>query len=112
MVLEILFSSPITAGYTVTLSFIPVHGPRERSCTFRASGQDGKGLPGIWLSIELPARFPIGMYDAHISVTQENTPEILTHTLHNEVVVLFNPLMKGTCIQDIMEDLLMIPCRG
>ena len=102
VVLEITFTHPIILSYTVTLSFIPVHGPRERSCTFRASGQDGKGLPGIWLSIDLPVHFPIGVYDAHISVTQENCPEILTHTLHNELAVLFNPLLPGKIIAALL----------
>lgn len=94
IVLEVSFSLPLALSYTVTVSFIPVHGPRERSCTFRAAGH-GKSLPKIWLSIELPSNFPIGHYDVQISMSQHGCPEILSHTLHSELVVLFNPWLPG-----------------
>lgn len=94
IVLEVSLSSCITCPYTVALTFIPVHGPRERSSMFKATGT-AKGTSNLWLSIDLPTTFPVGYYDTLISVSIRGCSEIMTHLLHNAIAVLFNPWNKG-----------------
>ena len=97
IILQITLSNSVTCPYSVTLSFTPVHGPRERSSTFRASGH-GKNLPSMWLSIDLPPSFPVGYYDAHISLSIHGCTEVVTHMMHYAIVVLFNPWIKGMVV--------------
>lgn len=91
LLLHLTLSQPLTSSlYTISLTFIPVYGPRERSSIFRASGK-GKRKIELWLSVPLPANFPVGKYDTHVSLSLQSHVEILTHTVHSAVVVLFNP---------------------
>ena len=94
VVLQIQLSNSIRCPYTVTLTFIPVHGPRERSSMFKASGC-GKDNQALWLSIDLPTTFPIGYYDSHVSVSLQGCVEVVTHMIHSAIVVLFNPWNSG-----------------
>ena len=94
LILHLSLSTAITSAYTISLAFIPVHGPRERSSTFKASGR-GKNVSELWLKISLPASFPIGKYDGHVTLSLQSSVEILSHTLHSAVTVLFNPWHHG-----------------
>ena len=97
LILHLSLSTTITSSYTISLAFIPVHGPRERSSTFKATGR-GKNISELWLKISLPASFPIGKYDGHVTLSLQSSVEILTRTLHSAVTVLFNPWHHGTYV--------------
>lgn len=94
LVLQLSLSVSLSSYYTITASFLPIPGPHERSSTFRTNGV-GKGVPEIWLSIDLPSYFPVGHYDVLVTMTLRGCPEILSHTLHSAVAVLFNPWNHG-----------------
>ncbi len=96
IVLQITLCSNISCPYTVALSFIPVHGPRERSSMFKAKGST-KGNNVIWLSIDIPSTFPVGYYDTLVSITLQGCAEVISHTIHCAIVVLFNPWSSGQC---------------
>ena len=96
IILQITLSCSISCPYTVAMTFIPVHGPRERSSLFKASGSAIKGGRNVlWLSIDLPTTFPIGYYDTLVSVTLQGCVEVITHSMHSALVVLFNPWSPG-----------------
>lgn len=94
VVLQVKLSSVLSSPYSVTLTFLPVHGPRERSSTFKTNGWSSNSYE-LWLSITLPCNFPVGKYDAHISLSLKGYTEIITHLVHCALVVLFNPWNPG-----------------
>lgn len=94
VVLKIVTTIELSCPYVVSLTFVPVHRPRDRFGQFRARGVAHESCD-LWLSITLPANFPIGKYHAHISLSLSG--EVLTHFHHNPVVVLFNPWSPGMC---------------
>jgi transglutaminase 1 len=89
IVLRINFSIQLTIAYTITTTFIPVYGPKERSSTFRGTG-NGNGQSKLFLSIEIPSNFPIGHYDLYVTISLRGHPEVLMYTLHSALVILFN----------------------
>lgn len=94
LILHLTVSASFSSSYTITLTFIPVHGPRERSSIFKASGR-GRDINELWLKISLPPNFPVGKYDAHVAMSVQTSVEVLTHMLHSAVTVLFNPWHQG-----------------
>lgn len=103
-ILQLTLSAPVTCPYTISLTFLPLYGPKERSSIFRANG-NGKGGATIWLSVELPANFPVGYYDTHISISLRGCAEVLTHMIHSAIVVLFNPWLidDETYMEDVSD---------
>ena len=94
LILHLSLSAPLSSSYAITLTFIPFRGLNERSSIFKASGR-GRDITELWLKISLPCNFPVGKYDAHISMSVQSCVEVLTHMLHSAVTVLFNPWHKG-----------------
>ena len=94
VVLQLKLSAALSSPYTVTLTFLPVHGPKERSSTFKTNGWSSNSRE-LWLSITLPYNFPVGKYDAHLSLSLRGYTEIVTHLVHSALVVLFNPWHPG-----------------
>ena len=92
--LDINLSQPLTSTYTITVSFIPTYGPKERSSIFRAVSK-GKGIPRLCLSIDLPSNFPVGYYDLQITMSLQSSPEILLYTMPNALTVIFNCYFTG-----------------
>ena len=94
LVIKILTSVQLSSTYIVTLTFVPVHRPRERFGQFRARGVARESCE-LWLSIDLPTNFPVGKYHTHISLALGGGAEVLTYYHHQPIVVLFNPWNSG-----------------
>ena len=92
LVLQVLISSPVSAPYVVSLTFVPYHRPSERFAQFRARGV-AKDSQELRLSVALPSNFPVGKY--HTLVTVSVRGEILTHYSKQSIAVLFDPWNQG-----------------
>ena len=94
LVLRIKLSAEISCPYCVSLTFVPVFRPRDRFGQFQAKGA-AKGSSDLWLSITIPANFPIGKYHAHIAVALKGGLQVITYFHHKPIVILFNPWNPG-----------------
>lgn len=94
LVLRITLSAQIACPYCVSLTFVPVFRPRDRFGQFQAKG-DAKGTSELWLSITVPANFPVGKYHAHIAVALRGGAHVITYFHHKPIIVLFNPWNPG-----------------
>lgn len=104
LVLRITLSAQIACPYCVSLTFVPVFRSRDRFGQFQAKGE-AKGSSELWLSITIPANFPIGKYHAHIAVALRGGAHVITYFHHKPIVVLFNPWNPGTLICTYTTDL-------
>ena len=98
LVLRIKLTVEIACPYCVSLTFVPVFRPRDRFGQFQAKGV-AKGTSDLWLSITIPANFPIGKYHAHIAVSLKGGVQVITYFHHKPIIILFNPWNLGmyTC---------------
>ena len=94
LVLRIKLSTEIACPYCVSLTFVPVFRPRDRFGQFQAKGV-AKGSSDLWLSITIPANFPVGKYHAHIAVSLTGGAQVITYFHHKPIVILFNPWNSG-----------------
>ena len=95
LIMKIVLSSALSGRYTISLSFVPSYRPRDRFGQFRAKGT-AKQTTDLWLSIDIPANFPVGKYNPHVSILSEESNDILTHFHPKFIIVLFNPWNTGT----------------
>ena len=101
LILKIALTTEITCPYCVSLTFVPVFRPRDRFGQFQAKGA-AKGSSELWLSITIPANFPIGKYHAHIAVSLKGGAQVATYFHHKPLIILFNPWNPGSYI-DILQ---------
>lgn len=101
LVLKITLTTEIACLYCVSLTFVPVFCPRDRFGQFQAKGA-AKGSSELWLSITIPANFPIGKYHAHIAVSLKGGAQVATYFHHKPLIILFNPWNPGSYM-DILQ---------
>lgn len=94
LILKIHTSLLLSCEYTVSLVFVATRMKRERYGEFRANGC-AKDAKELWLSINIPANFPVGRFLPHITLTLKGVPEIFTHFHEGSITVLFNPWNPG-----------------
>ena len=94
LILKIHTSLLLSCEYTVSLVFVATRMKRERYGEFRANGS-AKDAKELWLSISIPANFPVGRFLPHITLTLKGVPEIFTHFHEGSITVLFNPWNPG-----------------
>ena len=100
LVLRIQLSAEIACSYCVSLTFVPMFRPRDRFGQFQAKGI-AKGSSELWLSITIPANFPVGKYHAHIAVSLRGGAQVITYFHHKPIVILFNPWNAGENVTKI-----------
>ena len=101
LVLKITLTTKIACPYCVSLTFVPVFRPRDRFGQFQAKGA-AKGSSELWLSITIPANFPIGKYHAHIAISLKGGAQVATYFHHKPLIILFNPWNPGSYM-DILQ---------
>lgn len=94
LILKITMSQELSGGYIVSLTFVPVFRPRDRFGQFRANGE-AKGTCHLWLSIAIPASFPVGKYHAHITLSVKGKVDITAYFHNKAIVILFDPWNTG-----------------
>ena len=94
LILKIHTSLLLCCDYTVSLVFVATRMKRERYGEFRANGS-AKDAKELWLSIIIPANFPVGRFLPHVTLTLKGIPEIFTHFHAGSITVLFNPWNPG-----------------
>ena len=96
LILKISTSVQFSSSYTVTLTFVPVFRPQDRFGQFKAQGFSRGGSKELWLSVDVPANFPVGKFHAHLSLSLKGRPaDVVTHFHPSPIVVLFNPWNPG-----------------
>ena len=94
LIVKLHTSVEFTGSYNVSLVFTPAYRTRERFAEFRASGT-AKTSSELWLSVTVPANFPVGKYHAHITLNLRGYLEVLTHFHRGAIMVIFNPWNSG-----------------
>ena len=94
LIVKLHTSVEFTGTYNVSLVFTPAFRTRERFAEFRASGT-AKTSSELWLSVTIPANFPVGKYHAHITLNLRGYLEVLTHFHRGAIMVIFNPWNSG-----------------
>ena len=94
LIISVTTTIPISAPYTLTLTFLSAYHSKDRFGQFRAKGCSPNSNE-LWFSITLPTNFPVGKFITHTHLSVKSGTSVATHLHYKPVAVLFNPWNKG-----------------